>query len=197
MYTVLDSWWWTENLSETCRVLFQISASRCFYYKNISRCTVLCQIPHVVPTVRSVHAFRAHEAWTSNNNTAENVTKSSIPWLLSWQCLVYRKLHIHHKMHELYPYFGRPVISGSWKCWPNETVFRYVNHFEKFNTLHFLVTHLRAPAQKQTWRVFVRNRQRWHREIQPTTMGRYVTKLLRFPSILTLKCFSLCISTAA
>jgi len=22
-YTVLDSWWWTENLSETCRVLFQ------------------------------------------------------------------------------------------------------------------------------------------------------------------------------
>jgi len=23
MYTVLDSWWWSENLSETCRVLFQ------------------------------------------------------------------------------------------------------------------------------------------------------------------------------
>jgi len=22
--TVLDSWWWTENLSETCRVLFQV-----------------------------------------------------------------------------------------------------------------------------------------------------------------------------
>jgi len=21
--TVLDSWWWTKNLSETCRVLFQ------------------------------------------------------------------------------------------------------------------------------------------------------------------------------
>jgi len=44
--TVLDSWWWTEILSETCRVLFQkqiwqISGSRWFYYKNISRCTVL------------------------------------------------------------------------------------------------------------------------------------------------------------
>ena len=43
VYTVLDSWWWRENLSETCRVLFQtliwkISASRWFYYKNISRC---------------------------------------------------------------------------------------------------------------------------------------------------------------
>jgi len=23
VYTVLDSWWWTENLSETCRVIFQ------------------------------------------------------------------------------------------------------------------------------------------------------------------------------
>jgi len=23
VYTVLDSWWWTENRSETCRVLFQ------------------------------------------------------------------------------------------------------------------------------------------------------------------------------
>jgi hypothetical protein len=46
VYTVLDSWWWTENLSETCKVLFQkqiweISASRWFYCKNISRCTVL------------------------------------------------------------------------------------------------------------------------------------------------------------
>jgi len=44
--TVLDSWWWTKELSETCRVLFQkwnweISASHWFYYKNISWCTVL------------------------------------------------------------------------------------------------------------------------------------------------------------
>ena len=44
--TMLYSWWWTEELSETCRVLFQkiiweIGASRWFYYKNISRCTVL------------------------------------------------------------------------------------------------------------------------------------------------------------
>jgi len=42
---VLDSWWWTVKLSETCEVLFlkyiwEISASRWCYYKNISRCTV-------------------------------------------------------------------------------------------------------------------------------------------------------------
>jgi len=23
VYTALDSWWWTENLSEKCRFLFQ------------------------------------------------------------------------------------------------------------------------------------------------------------------------------
>jgi len=39
---VKNSWWWAEELSETCRVLFQkyiweISASGWFYYKNLSR----------------------------------------------------------------------------------------------------------------------------------------------------------------
>jgi len=42
--TVQNSWWWTQELSETCRVLLkkirEISASRRFYYKNLSRCTV-------------------------------------------------------------------------------------------------------------------------------------------------------------
>ena len=59
---VIDSWWWTEKLSETCRILFQkyvyiweISASRWFYYKNISRCTVLWMskscwwLAHILP----------------------------------------------------------------------------------------------------------------------------------------------------
>jgi len=45
--TVLNSWWWTERPSETCRVLFQnkinlrYCASGWFYYRNILRCTVL------------------------------------------------------------------------------------------------------------------------------------------------------------
>ena len=43
--TVKNSWLWTEELPETCRVLFQkyiwkISASSWFYYKNLSRYTV-------------------------------------------------------------------------------------------------------------------------------------------------------------
>jgi len=45
--TVLGSWWWTEELSETCRVVFQkyiweIGASSWFYYMNLSRCTLTC-----------------------------------------------------------------------------------------------------------------------------------------------------------
>ena len=39
--TVRNSWWWTQELSETCRVLFlkyiwEISASSWYYYKNCS-----------------------------------------------------------------------------------------------------------------------------------------------------------------
>ena len=43
--TVKNSWWWIEELSKTCRALFQkyiweISASSWFYYKNLWRCAV-------------------------------------------------------------------------------------------------------------------------------------------------------------
>jgi len=46
MYTVLDSWWWTVNQSETCRVLFQNKFEKLVhlfgcYYTNVSRRTVL------------------------------------------------------------------------------------------------------------------------------------------------------------
>ena len=38
-HTVLDSWWWTVNLSETCTVLFQNKFEKLvhlgFYYKNV------------------------------------------------------------------------------------------------------------------------------------------------------------------
>jgi len=45
--TVLNSSWWTERPSETCRVLFQnkiiwyIDVSGWFYYRNILPCTAL------------------------------------------------------------------------------------------------------------------------------------------------------------
>jgi hypothetical protein len=45
--TVLDSWWWTERPSETCKVLFQnktnlrYCASGWFYYRNrTTRCRI-------------------------------------------------------------------------------------------------------------------------------------------------------------
>ena len=42
-----NCWWWTQELSETCRVLFQkqiwgISASSWFYYKNMCVCVCVC-----------------------------------------------------------------------------------------------------------------------------------------------------------
>jgi len=57
LHTVLDSWWWTERTSETCRVLFQneINLRYCvpgwFYYRNLSLCLSnglkLCFLLHV------------------------------------------------------------------------------------------------------------------------------------------------------
>ena len=46
-----DSWWWTVSLSETCRVLYQNKVQKycillAFFYKNISRCTVLWMSNH-------------------------------------------------------------------------------------------------------------------------------------------------------
>jgi len=45
VYSKKNFWWWTEELSDTCRVIFQkqiweSSTSGWFYYKNLSRCTV-------------------------------------------------------------------------------------------------------------------------------------------------------------
>ena len=87
--TVKNSWWWTQELSEACRVLFQkqiweISASSWFYYKNLSRCTVawtsknvshnVCQcishhlhgdlLPYVFPTQKHL-LLRNYFLWHS------------------------------------------------------------------------------------------------------------------------------------
>ena len=50
--TVQNSWWWTEELSETCRVLFQkqiweISAYSWFYYKNVKVCVLWVWLKYV------------------------------------------------------------------------------------------------------------------------------------------------------
>jgi hypothetical protein len=58
--TLKNSWWWAEELSETCRVLFQnqiwkISASSWYIIRNLSRCAV---------------------TWTSNNIHSYNLFKA-------------------------------------------------------------------------------------------------------------------------
>jgi hypothetical protein len=76
--TVLDSWWWTERPSETCRVLFQnkinlrYCASSWFYYRNILWCTVL-QTSHLVAcnTVLQLH---------TNNVFARSISYKRDKW---------------------------------------------------------------------------------------------------------------------
>jgi len=78
--TVKNSCWWTEELSETCRVLFQkqiweISASTWFCYKNLLRCTV---------------------TWTS-----KLVLLSAVVYKLVWPTMIYfQKLFIVVKLEK-------------------------------------------------------------------------------------------------
>jgi len=70
--TILDSWWWTEGPSETCRVLFQYKTNLryCtfgwFYYRNILRCTVqqrskvCCMNPRSVKVLMPENTTRRH-----------------------------------------------------------------------------------------------------------------------------------------
>jgi len=56
--TVKNSWWWTEELSETCRVLFQkyiweIGASSWFHDKKLS--TSVSNIKSLNPVIKFVH----------------------------------------------------------------------------------------------------------------------------------------------
>jgi len=62
VWTVKNSWWWTEELYEICRILFQkeiweTSTSGWFYCKNLSRCAVpwmsnyLLHFPHIVAII--------------------------------------------------------------------------------------------------------------------------------------------------
>jgi hypothetical protein len=54
--TVLDSWWWTERPSETCRVLLRdkinlkTGAARWFYYRKVQNFLgpVICMSPFIV-----------------------------------------------------------------------------------------------------------------------------------------------------
>jgi hypothetical protein len=78
MCTVKISWWWTEELSETCRVLFQkwiweISASSWFCYKNISRCTVTWTSKAIFVRVENLHIWRVR----SESNVIANRIKQS------------------------------------------------------------------------------------------------------------------------
>ena len=91
--TVLDSWWWTERLSETCRLSFQnkinlrYCASGWFYYRNILRCTVpqtsnisiccdfwILTSGHIIGWHCSRNVFIFHEDGPLSDETCRSVT---------------------------------------------------------------------------------------------------------------------------
>ena len=92
VFTVLDSWWWTEKLFETCRVLFQNKFDNLvhlvgFIIRNLSRCTVTwtsnpCSSVLVCPLYLSSERHHEHEG-SGNKYIIRNVI-----------------LCIHHRHHQ-------------------------------------------------------------------------------------------------
>ena len=78
---VKKSWWWTEELSETCRVLFQkliweISIFSLFYCKNLSRCTVTwTSIYHDARSPERQTQFRCLLSWLQIFSWSSSVPK--------------------------------------------------------------------------------------------------------------------------
>ena len=82
---VLDSWWWTERQSETCRVLFQnkinlrYCASGWFYYRNILRCTVLQTSNQIL--WKFVQWKPSCSIWTDRQTDGHDGTNNRVPQL--------------------------------------------------------------------------------------------------------------------
>jgi hypothetical protein len=84
--TVKNSWWWTEELSETCRVLFQNKFEKLvqlvgFIIRNLSRCTVTwaSNTPCNIPKEQSF-TYKAGKTW----NGAEVLVYSGRLNCCSW-----------------------------------------------------------------------------------------------------------------
>jgi len=91
MYTVLDPQWWTINLSETCRVLFQNKFEKLvhlvgFYNKSPSWKLTCPQLVKTSPHIMEIRVFMT--AFTSASHlpvpwatTAQSMPPHTIPWI--------------------------------------------------------------------------------------------------------------------
>jgi hypothetical protein len=95
--TGLDSWWWTERPSETCRLLFQnkinlrYCASGWFYYRNNITMHGPTKVKIVYVKFQSIKVFRL---WKHIQHTYDNFNLTSAKhnfifayhslWMVSW-----------------------------------------------------------------------------------------------------------------
>ena len=88
-----DSWWWTVNLSETCKSSLpkqslEIVRLLGFYYKNVSQCTVLWMSNSHWRLFRKDGKYRCKHLWL---HTAKvQVTRLNVLQLFYWSLFVHR-----------------------------------------------------------------------------------------------------------
>jgi len=136
--TVKNSWWWTEELSETCRVLFQkfiweISASSWFCYKNpfweANRSSSASHdIPHVYG---SAHNLSPSWARSIHSMPLSHILKIHFNIILSSKCrLSKRCLSFRSFTKTLYATLVSPTCHmrhqsySSWFYHPNSVWYR-------------------------------------------------------------------------
>jgi len=139
--TVKNSWWRTEELSETWRVSFQkwnweISASSWFHYKNLTRCTVTwtsktipyCNVLYKPRLSRTNHRSPKWLNWLSRTRTHTDLRVGwwtlcycLCPHHLPWRCHVSAclgQLCFGSECHNMNPrlIFSCPVVSTQFLC---------------------------------------------------------------------------------
>jgi hypothetical protein len=115
--TEKNSWWWTEELSETCRVSFQNKFEKLvhlvgFIIKNLSRCTV---------------------TWTSNWPVIRTVVSLETSFIQT----LCRTQYLYFTNH--YDFYLRLILSNINMRW-NTHVLRFIPKFDfkqiKLNEIH-------------------------------------------------------------
>jgi len=134
--TVKNSWWWIEELSETCRVLFQnyiweTSEYGWFYYKNLSRGTV-----NWTSNLLSVVLFMIVKI------AFNLISDARIP-LLQFVCAnvqyYLNMIHFLWRVHSVSPSVSRPAHFSYWPTALNRSAYNSTLAGQPYSTIRRLI----------------------------------------------------------
>ena len=144
MCTVLNSWWWTERPTETCRVIFnklENYASSWFYYRNISRCTVPWSSDLLANVARKIRCLTVPAGpWSSPcGNFFKNYKQMCVGVMLCTSPVTYgawRQVRVVRRM---------------WKCRNIGRCYGYSSWYNATSVCTILFTEIGVQVMKSIW----------------------------------------------